>query len=67
MKLDKILVEVPNKSLLLPREVKPILRVSLATIYRWCDIGILTAIKIRGTRRITRESVIACIASGQED
>jgi excisionase family DNA binding protein len=54
---DKSVIQLPNKDLLLPREVAPILRISKATIYRWCDLGILTCIKIRGTRRIYTESV----------
>jgi len=58
IQLDQIINDIPDKKLLLPREVRPILRISLATVYRWCDIGILKSIKIRGTRRISKESVI---------
>jgi len=49
---------LPDKTLLLPMEVKAFLRVSLATVYRMCDEGELKALKIRGTRRIYRESVM---------
>ena len=50
--------ELPDKSLLRPDEVMPLLRVSLATIYRMKDEGQLEAKKIRGAIRITRESVV---------
>lgn len=40
-----------------PDEVKDIFQVSLSTIYRWCDEGLLEAVKIRGTRRVKKESI----------
>ena len=53
--------ELPNKALLLPREVALVLRISIATVYRWCDEGLLDAGKTRGCTRITRESVLSRI------
>lgn len=51
--------ELPNKELLRPDEVAAFFGVTKSTIYRWCDIDILHAVKIRGTVRITRGSIEA--------
>jgi excisionase family DNA binding protein len=48
---------INTKMLYRPDEVKDIFQVSLSTIYRWCDEGLLEAVKIRGTRRVKRESI----------
>lgn len=61
------MTDLPNKALLRPNEAAPFLRVSLATVYRWCDSGLLKAIKIRGTRRIFRESIIKRILDAQDE
>jgi excisionase family DNA binding protein len=60
------MIDIPNK-LMLPKEVMPLLRVSRATIYRYCDIGLLEAIKVRGIRRITRESVISLLENAKDE
>jgi len=56
--MTEIINELPNKSLLLPAEVAQVLRVSVASVYRLCDEDKLKAMKVRGSRRITKESVI---------
>lgn len=53
------MTELPDKTLLRPDEVAPFLRVSLATVYRMKDEGELESKKIRGSVRITRESVLS--------
>jgi len=52
--------ELPAKSLLRPDEVARFWSVSVKTIYRWIDIGILEAVKKGGTLRITREEAEKC-------
>lgn len=51
------MTDLPDRHYLRPDEVAEFLSVSLATVYRWRDIGILVGVKINGTLRITRESV----------
>jgi len=49
------MTDLPAKSLLRPDEVAKFWSVSISTIYRWIDLGILPAIKKGGTLRILRE------------
>jgi excisionase family DNA binding protein len=49
--------ELPEKSLLRPDEVALFWRVSVKTVYRWIDMGIIGAVKKAGTVRIPREKV----------
>ena len=54
----KIMIELPNKSLLRPAKVAEILNVSLPTVYYWIAIGKIEAIKLPGrTLRISRSVV----------
>ena len=46
---------LPEKSLLRPDEVAAFWSVSVKTIYRWIDLGILEAVKKGGTVRVPRE------------
>lgn len=51
---------LPNKELLLPREVATHFRKSVRTIYRWIDEGVIRgAVKIGPSVRIPREVVEA--------
>ena len=49
------MTDLPIKSLLRPDEVAAFWRVSVKTIYRWIDLGILEAVKKGGTIRVPRE------------
>lgn len=49
------MTELPNKSLLRPDEVAALWSVSVRTVYRWIDLGILEAVKKGGTVRVPRE------------
>ena len=47
--------EIPPKVLLRPDEVAAFWKVSVKTVYRWIDIGILSAVKKGGTIRVPRK------------
>jgi predicted site-specific integrase-resolvase len=49
---------VPNRNLLKPVEVAVFFRVSAKTIYRWCDMGLMESVKLNGSVRVLRASVI---------
>ncbi len=49
--------ELPEKSLLRPDEVAQFWRVSVKTVYRWIDMGIISAVKKSGTIRVPREKI----------
>jgi excisionase family DNA binding protein len=50
------MTDLPTKSLLRPDEVAAFWSVSVKTIYRWIDIGVLEAVKKGGTIRIPRDN-----------
>ena len=50
------MTDLPDKKLLRPDEVAAFWRVSVSTIYRWIDLGIVNGEKKGGTIRVTRES-----------
>jgi excisionase family DNA binding protein len=50
--------DLPQKTLLSPREVAMFLRISLPTVYRWYRIGILVGKKLNGSVRIYREPLL---------
>ena len=54
-----LLDDAPNKNLLKPVEVAALLRVSAKTIYRWCDMGLMESVKLNGSVRVLRNSVIS--------
>jgi len=49
---------LPSKELLLPIEVAEYFSVTTRTIYDWCKSGRLESVKIGGTIRVKRESVL---------
>jgi excisionase family DNA binding protein len=49
------MTDLPAKQLLRPDEVAAFWSVSVKTIYRWIDMGILPAIKKGGTIRVPRD------------
>ena len=49
------MTDLPSKTLLRPDEVAAFWSVSVKTIYRWIDLGILKAVKKGGTVRVPRE------------
>lgn len=56
--------DLPEKTLLRPDEVAEFFSVSPQTIYSWCDVGTLDAVKINGTMRIYRQSVVRVLVKG---
>lgn len=52
---------LPQKSLLRPDEVAAFLSVSLKTIYRWHEMGVIEGTKLKKVLRIYRESVLKLI------
>jgi excisionase family DNA binding protein len=46
---------LPDKELLRPDEVAKFWRVSVKTIYRWIEIGIIPGVKKGGTVRVRRD------------
>jgi excisionase family DNA binding protein len=56
--------DLPDKTLLRPDEVAEFFSVEVRTIYAWCDAGTLESIKINGTMRIYRRSVLKAIQAG---
>ena len=50
------MTDLPDKKLLRPDEVAAFWRVSVSTIYRWIDLGIVNGEKKGGTIRVTRVS-----------
>ena len=53
--------DLPDKTLLRPRDVAAFLSVSLKTVYRWYRQGLITGIKVRGSLRIYRGSIVKLI------
>ena len=54
--------EIPEKRVFRIDEAARILTVSRPTIYRWCSIGKITAIRIAGrSMRIDRDSIVKII------
>jgi excisionase family DNA binding protein len=45
---------LPDKELLRPDEVAAFWRVSVKTVYRWIDMGVMDGVKKGGTVRIER-------------
>ena len=52
--------DLPDKDLLRPDEVAKFWRVSVKTIYRWIDLGIMPGVKKGGTVRIERDEAEKC-------
>jgi excisionase family DNA binding protein len=70
MESDKALLnfeELPRKSLLRPQEVADFLNVSLRTVYRWYEMGMLEGTRLKGSMRIFRESVIKLVGDPQNE
>lgn len=55
--------DLPEKTLLRPDEVAEFFSVDIKTVYNWNDNGILKGIKINGTLRIFRQSIINMIGN----
>jgi excisionase family DNA binding protein len=61
MQSDDLLLgfdELPRKTLLRPDEVAGFLNVSLRTIYRWYEMGVIEGTRLNRSVRIFRESVL---------
>ncbi len=56
------LTGLPKKSLLRPDEVASFLSVSLKTIYRWHEMGVIEGTKLQKVLRIYRDSVVKLIS-----
>ena len=46
---------LPDKELLRPDEVAKFWRVSVKTVYRWIDMGVMPGVKKGGTVRVPKE------------
>ena len=57
--------DLPNKTLLRPNDVASFLSVSLKTVYRWHRLGTIEGIKVKGSLRIYRDSILKLV-SGDE-
>jgi excisionase family DNA binding protein len=53
-----LLKDIPGRRLLRPTEIAMLLGVSAKTIYRWCDMGLMDSIKLNGSVRVLRASVV---------
>jgi excisionase family DNA binding protein len=49
--------DLPEKKYLRPDEVAAFWSVSVKTIYRWVDMGVLEAVKVGGCLRVSRDAV----------
>ena len=50
--------DLPDKTLLRPNDVAFFLSVSLKTVYRWHRMGTIKGIKVKGSLRIYRDSIL---------
>jgi len=50
--------DLPEKSLLTPGDVASFLSISLKTVYRWHRSGTIRGVKVRGSLRIYRDSIL---------
>ena len=50
--------DLPEKSLLTPGDVASFLSISLKTVYRWHRSGTIRGIKVKGSLRIYRDSIL---------
>jgi excisionase family DNA binding protein len=50
--------DLPEKSLLTPGDVALFLSISLKTVYRWHRSGTIRGIKLKGSLRIYRDSIL---------
>ena len=62
--VQMLLDDVPNRKLLRPVEVAVFLGVSAKTIYRWCDMGLMESVKLNGSVRVLRASVLSFLRKG---
>ncbi len=58
--MDRNLNDLPDKTLLSPREVATFFGVSLKTIYRWHSEGLIAGVRMKRSVRIFRDSVVKC-------
>lgn len=56
--IQTLIEDIPDKKLLKPTEIATLLGVSAKTVYRWCDIGLMDSIKLNGSVRVLRTSVV---------
>lgn len=52
--MDKM-TNLPDKKYLRPDEVAAFWRVSVKTVYRWVEMGVMDGVKKGGTLRISKE------------
>jgi len=56
--------DLPKKTLLRPEEAAEFFSVDVKTVYAWCDDGTLQSMKIKGTMRIYRQSIMKALQGG---
>ncbi len=59
--VDKNPNDLPEKTLLSPRDVASFFGVSLKTVYRWHKEGLIVGVTMKRSVRIFRESVVQCM------
>jgi excisionase family DNA binding protein len=57
---DRNINDLPDKTLLSPREVASFFGVSLKTVYRWHKDGLIVGVRMKRSVRIFRDSVLKC-------
>jgi hypothetical protein len=57
--------DLPNKVYLRPRELAAFLGVAPKTVYSWCRLKRIVAIKPKSLVYILRESVLKCMRNGK--
>lgn len=57
--------DLPDKTLLRPNDVASFLSVSLKTVYRWHRLGTIRGIKVKGSLRIYRDSIMKLVYANE--
>jgi excisionase family DNA binding protein len=57
--------DLPAKKLLRPDEVASFLSISMKTVRRWYQTGLLEGTELKGSLRIYRDSVLRLINAGE--
>jgi excisionase family DNA binding protein len=56
--LRTLMQDLPDTQFLKPVEVASLLSVSVKTVFRWCDMGLIESIKLNRSVRVLRDSVV---------
>jgi excisionase family DNA binding protein len=61
-----LMEDMPNRKLLRPTEVATFLGVSAKTVYRWCDMGLIGSVKLNGSIRVLRDSLVTFLDDSRQ-